>query len=68
MSTVLPAEDLLMEIPMDSSPFVRVIAVGGAGATRMSATSPSATVDVPAGTTSFSKAAVVVAAALTVTG
>ena len=43
MSTVLPLADLLTEMPTDGSPFVRVTAVCGAGATLTSAMSPSVT-------------------------
>src|SRR5664279_2075913 len=41
MSTVLPLDDLLTEMPIDDLPLVRVTAVRGAGAMRTVATWPS---------------------------
>lgn len=43
MSTVLPLEALLMEMPIDDLPLVRVTAVSGAGAMRTSAIWPRVT-------------------------
>ncbi len=81
ISTVLPADDLLTEMPIDSSPLVRVTAVGGAGSTLTSAISPSRTVvgaavaaDAPPAVVGVatmarsSKAATVAARVVTVTG
>ncbi len=48
MSTVLPLLALLIEMPMDAWPLVRVTAVSGAGPIATSATSPSLTGSAPA--------------------